>query len=190
MPASRRNPARDTLFVAAFRAGSTLKAIGREHGITRERVRQILAPLLTRAERHAIRVARVARRQAQRDADRQRPYLERPVPCAMCHATILRGKPWEKQHPTCSHRCYRTFLDARRYVSPELAEAHRRAAALTWLRKPEKYGAVRVRYATRVLAGEARRRGPNRHPKDSRARQVAREFGFLPAEEKGLDTGV
>ena len=187
MPAPRQNSARDTLIVAAFRAGSTLEAIGREHRITRERVRQIVNKALPANARKAERVGHRQARQAQRKAERLRPYLDRPVPCTMCRATILRGKPWTKQHPTCSARCYRAFLAARWYVSPDEV---RHANARMILRKPEKYGVVRVRHATRVLAGDTHRWTPTTHPRDSRARRIAREFGFLPAEEKGVDTEI
>ena len=187
VPASRRNSARDTLILAAFRAGSTLEAIGREHGIARERVRQIVNKALPADVRKAVRVGRRQARQAQRQAERLRPYLDRPVPCTMCHAIVLRSTPWKRKYPTCSHQCHQAFVAAKWYVSPDEV---RQAIARMTLRTPEKYSDVQVRYAARVLAGEAGRRGPNRHPKESRARQVAREFGFLPAEEKVVDTEI
>jgi len=184
----RLTPERDGLVIAAFQAGQTLEAIGHTHGVTRERTRQILKRLLSADERVAIRTARYAARAARREQDRVKPYLEHAVPCTMCRQIIVASRrggacPWLRKYPTCSPRCAKAFLAARQYVSAELHENHRLAMAKTCLQKPEKYGATKVRWAIRVLAGTAQRRILVTNPQ-SHAKQVAREFGFLNEEAK------
>lgn len=48
--------ARRRLMADAYRAGSTLAAIGADHGITRERVRQLIKGLVTAEESKAVRL--------------------------------------------------------------------------------------------------------------------------------------
>lgn len=68
-----RDTSRDARMIEMFRTGRTLQEIGNEYGITRERVRQILARYgITRLDGgiHAQAIANEARREAQRGQSR------------------------------------------------------------------------------------------------------------------------
>ena len=180
---------REAAMVAAFQSGQTLKAIGATWRVSRERVRQILAPLLTPDERRSIRMARLLGRVSQRQATRAKFYADRPVPCAVCRTAITRGQPWKWKHPTCSPRCAAAISMARWRISEELRDERRLANAQSILRHAAHRTATQIRWAQRALAGTARQRtlGGSR---SSRATAIAEEFGFdrAPTVPSGLDT--
>lgn len=130
---------RNQRIVADYRAGMTLQAISEREGISRERVRQIIA----RLDPDAVASARAARRKTE-----EKPI--RPAgSCAVC------GKPLPgNRRKTCSPDCSEFWRKYRRQLDRREGERHNVSQAKAILKHPEKYNEYRIAWARRVLEGQ------------------------------------
>uniref|UniRef100_A0A6M3LH99 Putative sigma-70 region domain containing protein n=1 Tax=viral metagenome TaxID=1070528 RepID=A0A6M3LH99_9ZZZZ len=180
---------RTAQMMAAYRNGATLAEIGQQHGVTRERVRQIITPRMSRKERRALAKvhyvrpspARLAREAA--GAAREYRYYEKPVPCAVCQGLITRGQPWGKKHPTCSHECHVLRMQTWHRLFPN---EHREFMARAILGRPKAHLATAVRWARRWRAGTARTRASMPRP-DSEATRLMRQVARLRAQSASVE---
>ena len=159
--------------------GRTLEEIGADHGITKQRVAQVVRRLASPADRQRIRRACDNRRRREaaevREAERTARRLAavaRGHYCPICRALLER----ESQR-TCGGECSAKWAVVRRHLDPDQHEAHRRAIARSILRHPESRTEAQVAHAHAVLSDDPP--PPNRRftlPQSAAAR-VLREMG-------------
>lgn len=144
------NEQRDSDIVELRLAGRTLQQIADIHGLTRERVRQIIKA--KRFHRRGIAAAREARREARLkrllDA-RMAPYIALDRKCVVCGTTVMRGKKRlaTAVTPTCSTSCTRQFKAHRSHYDP--MHSYRQYASV--LKNASKRTKARVRAAYRFF---------------------------------------
>lgn len=139
-PTSERN----TKMVSAVRSGQSLRAVGKANVITHERVRQIVQALDPEAIAAGMRV------RAEADHERQTaalpPLLEKVCPvCEQAFTTT------DARRITDSSSCAQLWAKGFRFTTPQGRADHLARVATSFLRKPDKYGEVRVRWAERHL---------------------------------------
>lgn len=139
---------RARLYLEEYRSGLTLEQVGARHGVTRERVRQLIeaiAPGLiaeTFAGRQAARsAATAARRQAAADA---RPLYE----CRVCGRSFK--IPYRSV--TCSPTCEAAWKAARPLFDPEVYRRSQIYQARHHLRHPDRTSQAMVESSRRLLA--------------------------------------
>lgn len=153
--------------VAAYRAGASYAEIGADHGLSKDRVREIVRLHMPEDERWELYRARVAAEKAEatirRDEERRvrnlALLLERMATarrCRVCPGWNLRGE----RFITCSTECTNVWVVGRYQLDDGARERHRTAQARTVLADPERYPASRVEWARRVLSDD--RPPPNR----------------------------
>lgn len=185
-----------------YRAGVTLSAMGKEFGVTRERIRQILADHLGKDGMAAAKEQNIAVHAAAARATREVAQLakllrriESARPCVVCKSWVLRGE----SRSTCSSECARVWVTGGRLQTPEGHHAHRLAVARTILREPTTNRPSKVAWAKRMLSDDPP--PPNRRfivpgSKASRARAVvdprvdlSPRPGSFPCAAIGVRTG-
>jgi len=118
---------RNEMLVARVRAGETLMAIGKDVGLTRERVRQIVLKAGIKAKRIGKRLPQaVYEFRAWLHADRSCWLLSLGRRCIACNRPIL--KFWGSHvRITCSAKCHKRHVNenAIRWKDPEYRRKHR-----------------------------------------------------------------
>lgn len=129
---------RNAMMVEEVRQGNTLATVGERHGVTRERVRQIVAAL----DPKAIAAGQRARAKA---APRPEPRKRHRRTCPVCGAKFTTT---DARRRTDSAECAEEWGPggARRRSTDGMA-SHQDNVSATVLRRPDKYGVVKVRWA-------------------------------------------
>ena len=151
---------RNEWIAASYLAGYTLHEVGVSHGLTRERVRQIVWKLTTPEQRAEARRERfLAFQRANARPERTWPTLK----CFVCWAefTARSALQLNRKRTYCTQEHRDLYRTIKHYIDPM---AHREALARSVIRHPERqpgsYG-----WAARTLAGIAPKRksfnGPN-----------------------------
>lgn len=175
LPQSRMNPAH---VVALYvNAELTMEEIGRRYGVTRERIRQVLAEqgVVGRKEherrrrqiRRAQRAALVKKTLEQCLTQMQRAIDENRR-CVVCNAWVIReassgysstphggGVARTIGLKTCSPECSEWWRKGGRYLYDDVYEQHRVTQAKSILRRPERYKDSQVEWAKRMLSDNA-----------------------------------
>lgn len=148
-------PHRDAQILAARLMGDTLEEVAARHGLTKQRVDQIIRRVASPRDRQAIRRARQARRR------RERAEAERVEAEARHEAAVARGQHCPvcnrllecQSCRTCGGECAEKWGAIRRHVDPEANLAHRRARARAVLARGGRSEAE-VEHAHRVLSDD------------------------------------
>lgn len=156
----------------------TLAAVGREYGLTRERVRQIAAMFDPDGSRRAAHKARVQRiRETKRAAAQWRELKRRAKaarPCAVCGSWVLR-----KAQVTCSQECAEAWPTLRFHLDPVFRARHRARIARWYLAHPGKVTRSQLNWAKKVLAGEPMHQSQGRWTlPGSRPQQLLEQLGL------------
>lgn len=152
--------------------GYTLQEIGEKFGVSRERVRQVLA------SRQATSIGHQVRREQREQAVQEGLYAKfaelakEATPCAVCGYWVLRpfryrnpdsiigpnGKPLaQKPKRTCSPECAEAWRVLRYHLDPDYRDRHRKAVARVLLRththkgRSTNYTLSQQRYAVKIL---------------------------------------
>lgn len=165
-------------FAVLYRNGLTYTQIGAKYGVSRERVRQVLAKTgfdgraaKARANRERIEAERLSKCLAvmQRAIDEDRK-------CTICGAWVLRKGPAK----TCSQACAELLRgDARLYVRPEQREQHRFNVAKSILRNPKGKRPSQIAWAKRMLSDNPPPANRRFSVPGSRASEAARKLGIV-----------
>jgi hypothetical protein len=153
------DPARDVEILRLYRdKGLTLEQVGGRYGLTRERVRQIVARLDPQAKATRTRIL------AEHERDRR---LAEAHPCRVCGKPVLRGR----RAQTCSPKCAEDWRVVRYQLDPEHHRRFRQVQARSILRNPRKHPPGQLSWARAILTGNA---APNRRfvVEGSRSAQV------------------
>lgn len=140
----QRSDQRREAIAARYATGETMESIGFDYGISRERVRQLLADVgITGAEA-------AAQRRDARALEELMRRCESAQPCAVCGAWVL----WRRASRACSPECVVAWNNtAVRYqLDAEFREDHRRRQAKSILRHADNRTASQVAWATRMLS--------------------------------------
>ena len=160
--------------LAARLQGATLAEVGAQHGVSKERVRQILRGVMRPGDDALIERARVRRRERERAADERRREAECPTRrCAVCRGAM----PACKAGRTCSSDCARAWAVVRRHLDPDAHHRHRLVQARRILRDPDAHKPSSVAWAERMLSDDPP--PPNRRfvLEGSEAARVLAELG-------------
>lgn len=161
--------------------GQTLQEIGDHFGITRERVRQILA---ARPQVQAMwRRRREARKAAERDARRQEQaqvqerrleaYRKANKRCLVCLGLVMR------EADTCSQECADLWVAARYRLDADKQEQRRLASIRYILSHQDTSSPTQIRWAKRAKRGLVQRR--EFHWADSHATEAMKRIEALRA---------
>lgn len=133
---------RNQKMLAAYISGNTLRAIGQDFGLTRERVRQIVSRMdPTAKEQH----------DAARAALRPRVEVEEvEVTCVVC-GTIFMSR--SRGRICCSKKCSDAWCFSKSMLDPFRAECLRIQLVLSVLRHPERHNKWRVSSARHIVEG-------------------------------------
>lgn len=148
MSTARQRRERDEAVVALYMSGKTLEATGKEYGICRERVRQLVAEVVPdRAARRATRRAdrEAARLLIQRQREANSPWLT----CFTCHGRFqtTNGSKLRAKKPFCTRVCCDLFRKTRHLID---RESWLKAVAKCAIKANKKSA---LRWAARTLAG-------------------------------------
>lgn len=135
----------ERVIVRAYLAGGTLRELGQVHGVTGERIRQIVASSGITDTASRARAARARLRAANAPGTKPRRSQKRCVVCG-------RRLPFREgtTRITDSSDCAQAW-PALRFSTREGKAKHDIAVARYVLRNPDRHDAVRVRWAEKVL---------------------------------------
>lgn len=120
----------------------TYTAVAEEYGVSRERIRQLVPPLLEKQRK----ASRDQTRRELKLAKRIRRALAENLRCKICDSWILRGST-----VTCSPECQEASSILRSFDDPD---EHRRNMAKSYLKNPDRYSPSIIEWSHQML-------GPN-----------------------------
>lgn len=138
------NDDRNAKLAAAVRSGDSLRVVGGRFGISHERVRQLVSKIDPEAIPAGM---RVRAEEAKRLQDERLPELEERV-CVVCGVEF---KTADRRRITCSSDHAQMWASGLRFTEPSRQAAHKVHVATSYLRRPDHYGEVRVRWAEKYL---------------------------------------
>lgn len=175
----RRNRSEELL--ERYLAGETLAAIGETEGLTRERVRQLIAEV---DEKAAPKTQKI--RQQEKVFLNFVERVKEVVPCTICGYWVLRrtrGKLTD--NPTCSPRCAEDWRIARYHLSEKVRTQIQRSAA-NWVVNHPTHPSVtkeRLTYSQKILAGEPIQSNGRWTIPGSQAAEVVKRLGIEAKRE-------
>jgi hypothetical protein len=169
--------------------GCTLEEIGNHFGLTRERVRQLLAEQgvhsshVERAKKEA--VDRRAAQQYNQVMALMQNALDNNRKCVVCDSWVIR-RPAGQRSPrtmniTCSTECGKLWAAARHRLSAEGWKRHRMFVARSILNNPQGKSPSRIAWAIRLLANPDMPANRYMRKPGSKVSQMLEEAG-LPLE--------
>jgi hypothetical protein len=157
-----------------YAEGATLRQIAEKFSISHERVRQLFEhrdPTFTAkvaARREQEKVKHRAAKEKEREKERQRPKGT----CRICGDPIYR--PRAKY--TCSPEHQQIWNKIKLHIDPSIRKDHITAEARVILANEDRYTKSQVKWAERVLAGDASTFKPHSFVKDSDAYNTFQEW--------------
>lgn len=138
--------------------GESYAAIGRDYGVSRERIRQIVKEVQpdAKARRRAlealnenVKAQRQAEAEAQRFIDRLQEVIDQDLRCATCGGWVIRDTGRDDENKTCSSECAKAWVVLKSF--PEVAgDVHRNHMATSILGNKEKYSDAEIEWAQRM----------------------------------------
>lgn len=182
---------RNLAIIAAYRSGKSLREVARQHGITGQRVHQIINSLPSE-EVEKLWEDRQASENAKKNAELWRKVEERArtaESCPVCGSWNLRGP----KRTTCSKECARIWNSGgARFILDERAyDRRRKAQARSILKNPDGKKPSQITWATKVLTENT---PPNRryHVPGSESAVIAAKVApekLPPTREQRLKNG-
>jgi hypothetical protein len=129
----------------------TLQMLGDEYGLTRERIRQIIALVYPNAasRKRQLQAARDKQRRNQEELEKVRQAREDNQRCVICGDLMLTRRQWR----TCSPECSEAYMTIR-YLPEISGNRHAVHVATSIIRHSEKYKNTQIAWAKRVLTAD------------------------------------